>query len=182
MLPILKFIRNFIDENPLICCYDEISTIKKLLGDDDEIKLKQKYSCIGLKIKKQLYYFKAKIDVPDNYPVACIKYVPMMTKDINKKFIFLFNNCFVCRLGDVDTNFPPLFTRHFTGQGRELARQCVEPPLRKKSHTPFIPSPSLEVVTSFLIQYVYLSMFMLYRYHSYSYLIFSFCELYHLDV
>ncbi|XP_071871664.1 uncharacterized protein [Bombus fervidus] len=130
VLPILKFIRNFIDENPLICCYDEISAIKKLLGDDDEIKLKQKYSCIGLKIKKDLYYFKAKIDVPDNYPVACVK------------------------LGDVNTNFPPLFTRHFTGQGKELARQCVEPPLRKKSHTPFIPSPSLEVVTSFLIQCV----------------------------
>lgn len=93
MLPILKFIRNFIDENPLICCYDEISAIKKLLGDNDEIKLKQKYSFIGLNIKKDLYYFKAKIDVPDNYPVACVKYVTMMTKDINKKFIFLFNNC-----------------------------------------------------------------------------------------
>ena len=77
MLPILKFIRNFIDENPLICCYDEISAIKKILEHDDELKLKQKYSCVSLKIQKGLYCFKAKIEVPDNYPVACVKYVSM---------------------------------------------------------------------------------------------------------
>ncbi|KAK9300013.1 hypothetical protein QLX08_007135 [Tetragonisca angustula] len=130
VLPILKFIRNFIDENPLICCYDEISAIKKILEHDDELKLKQKYSCVSLKIQKGLYCFKAKIEVPDNYPVACVK------------------------LEDADTNFPPLFSRHFIGQGKELARQCVEPPLKKKSQSPFVPSPSLKVVISFLINSV----------------------------
>ncbi|XP_017893319.1 uncharacterized protein LOC108632940 [Ceratina calcarata] len=130
VLPILKFIRNFIDENPLICCYDEISAVKNILQNDDELKLKQKYSCIGLKVQEGLYYFKAKIEVSDNYPVTCVT------------------------IEDADTNFPPLFTRHFLGQAREIARQCVEPPLRKKSQSPFTPSPSLKIVASFLIQSV----------------------------
>lgn len=78
MLPILKFIRNFIDENPLICCYDEISAIKNILENSDELKLKQKHSCIGLKVQQGLYYFKAKIEVPDNYPIACVKCVSLI--------------------------------------------------------------------------------------------------------
>ncbi|CAL7939003.1 unnamed protein product [Xylocopa violacea] len=127
VLPTLKFIRNFIDENPLICCYDEISAVKEILVNNDELKLKQKHSCISLKVHQGLYYFKAKVEVPDNYPVACVK------------------------VEDADTNFPPLFTRHLLGQGRELARRCVEPPLKKKPQQPFTPSPSLKTVTSFLI-------------------------------
>ncbi|CAL7939002.1 unnamed protein product [Xylocopa violacea] len=128
VLPTLKFIRNFIDENPLICCYDEISAVKEILVNNDELKLKQKHSCISLKVHQGLYYFKAKVEVPDNYPVACVK------------------------VEDADTNFPPLFTRHLLGQGRELARRCVEPPLKKKPQQPFTPSPSLKTVTSFLIK------------------------------
>ncbi|XP_017763062.1 PREDICTED: uncharacterized protein LOC108552890 [Eufriesea mexicana] len=130
VLPILKFIRNFIDENPLICCYDEISAIKRILQNDDELKLKQKHSCIALKVQQGLYFFKAKIEVPDNYPVACVN------------------------LEDADTNFPSLFIRHIIGQGKEIARQCVEPPLKKKTQAPFTPSPSLKIVTSFLIKCV----------------------------
>ncbi|XP_031845759.1 uncharacterized protein LOC116432682 [Nomia melanderi] len=131
VLPTLKLVRNFIDENPLICCYDEISTLKNILENDDELKLRQKHSCICLKVQQGLYYFKAKIEIPDNYPIACVK------------------------LEDADTNFPPLFTRYFLGQGRELARQCVEPPLTKHPQkTPFTPSPSLNVVASFLIRSV----------------------------
>lgn len=132
VLPILKFIRNFIDENPLICCYDEISALKKFLENQDELKLKQKYSAIGLKIQKGLYYFKVKIEIPDNYPENCVT------------------------LQDADTNFPPLFTRYFLGQGKELARKCVQPPLKKdrQQHTSFTPSPSLNTVASFLIKSV----------------------------
>lgn len=72
------------------------------------------------------------------------------------------NNFFkIFRLEDADTNFPPLFTRHFIGQGKELARQCVEPPLNKKQQIPFTPSPSLKVVTTFLIKYVYSLIFII---------------------
>lgn len=73
-------------------------------------------------------------------------------------------------LEDADTNFPSLFIRHFIGQGKEIARQCVEPPLKKKTQAPFTPSPSLKVVTSFLIKYVIPLIFTVYRYY-YSYLV-----------
>jgi len=74
-LPVLKFVRNFIEENPLICCYEEISTLKKLLGDKDELKLKQKNSSINLTLHQDLYHFKIKLEVPDNYPTSCVMYV-----------------------------------------------------------------------------------------------------------
>lgn len=131
VLPTLKFIRNFIEENPLICCYDEISSVKKLLQEQDELKLKQKNSSIGLKIQQGSYYFKVKIEVPNDYPENCVN------------------------LGDTETNFPPLFTRYFLGQGKELSRRCVEPPLKKQpQQTPFVPSPSLNVVATFLVKSV----------------------------
>lgn len=75
ILPILKFIRNFIEENPLICCYEEISILKKLLGDKDELKLKQKISSINLILYQGLYHFKTKLEVPDDYPTSCVMYV-----------------------------------------------------------------------------------------------------------
>lgn len=131
VLPILKFIRNFIEENPLICCYDEISLLKKLLYEDDDLKLKQKNSTVSLKIQGGLYYFKAKVFVPDDYPLSAVS------------------------IGDSDTNFPPLFARYLLGHGKELGRRCVEAPL--KSKTPqevFKPSPSLNVVVSFFIRSV----------------------------
>lgn len=59
---------------------------------------------------------------------------------------------FICRFSDVDTNFPPLFKRYLVGQGRELARQCVEESLKKKAQQKFTPSPSLNIAASFLIK------------------------------
>ncbi|XP_032679166.1 uncharacterized protein LOC116847843 [Odontomachus brunneus] len=131
ILPILKFIRNYIEENPLICCYEEILILKVLLTDRDEFKLKQKNSTITLTVNQGLYYFKTKLAVPDNYPISNVS------------------------LADPDTNFSPLLTRYLIGQGRELGRQCVEPPLRKQTQTtPFTPSPSLNTVASFIIKTV----------------------------
>nr|CAD7432232.1 unnamed protein product [Timema monikensis] len=59
-------------------------------------------------------------------------------------------------LEDVETNFPPLFLCFFTGQTKEIARQCVEPPLRSKGkqQPPFKPRPSLQPVVSFLVSAV----------------------------
>ncbi|XP_012261543.2 uncharacterized protein LOC110116774 isoform X2 [Athalia rosae] len=131
VLPVLKFIRNFIHENSLCCCYDEIATLKKLLGECDKLQLKQKNSRINLKICQGLYYFKTKILVPDNYPDISVS------------------------LEDIDTNFPPVFTRHLVGQGKELGRRCVEAPLKKlPNQLPFKPKPSLCTVVSFLIRSV----------------------------
>lgn len=69
----IKFISNFIDENPLSCCYDEISKLKKCLSQDDELKLKQKTSSIIFKITQKSYYLNFKVLIPDNYPLTCIK-------------------------------------------------------------------------------------------------------------
>lgn len=73
MLNVLKFINNFIDENPLSCCYSEIVDIKKELSDSDELKLKQKTSTIVFSVKEAEYYFKSKITVPHNYPVDSVR-------------------------------------------------------------------------------------------------------------
>jgi hypothetical protein len=56
-------------------------------------------------------------------------------------------------LEDHETNFPPLFQRYFIGQSKEIARQCIEPPIKPKerNHAPFKPSPSLQPVVSFLV-------------------------------
>jgi len=70
---VLKLIRNFIDENPLSCCYNEIAAIKKDLCEADELKLKQKTSSLSLKISQGKYYFKTRILVPDSYPEHSIR-------------------------------------------------------------------------------------------------------------
>nr|CAD7432233.1 unnamed protein product [Timema monikensis] len=72
VLLVLKFVRNFLEEHPLSCCYDEISEIKRHLTDFDELKLKQKASSISLKILEGRYYFKSKVAVPDIYPETSI--------------------------------------------------------------------------------------------------------------
>nr|CAD7588519.1 unnamed protein product [Timema genevievae] len=73
VLLVLKFVRNFLEEHPLSCCYDEISEIKRHLTDFDEFKLKQKASSISLKILEGCYYFKSKVAVPDIYPETSIR-------------------------------------------------------------------------------------------------------------
>lgn len=73
ILPLLKFLNTFLEENTLSICYDEISKIKGLLSDKDEIKLKQKTSAISLIITKGLYFFKAKLTVPIEYPLKAVR-------------------------------------------------------------------------------------------------------------
>ncbi|KAK0176771.1 hypothetical protein PV328_000876 [Microctonus aethiopoides] len=130
ILPILKFIENFIGENPLICCYDEISSLKKLLDINDCLKLKQKTSLIYLDVREGLYFYKTRIVIPDDYPINAVS------------------------ITDVETNFPQLFCRYLLGQGREIARRCIEPPIKLKPNQKFSPSPSLNSVASFLIRTV----------------------------
>ena len=69
VLPVLRFVRTFISENPLICCSEEISTVKKQLKEGfDELKLKQKSSSVLLSLKEGKYYLKVLIAIPNNYP------------------------------------------------------------------------------------------------------------------
>ncbi|GLV35119.1 uncharacterized protein CBL_01733 [Carabus blaptoides fortunei] len=52
----------------------------------------------------------------------------------------------------VPDNYPEISVGHMLAQAKEYARQCVEPPLRKRktNEPPFKPLPSLEKVVSFL--------------------------------
>ncbi|ELU12714.1 hypothetical protein CAPTEDRAFT_208488 [Capitella teleta] len=81
ILHIAKFIRKFIDDNPLCICSDEISNLKKLLKTGDEIKLKQKTSQVILKLREGQYYMNVKLTVPDNYPLEVRNYSARSTGD-----------------------------------------------------------------------------------------------------
>lgn len=131
ILHLIKFIWKFIDENPLISCYDEVNLLKKSLTVNDELKLKQKYSNIILKVYNGEYYWTCKITIPNNYPISSV--------DIQ----------------DVDTNFTQTFYKHMLAQAKEIARKCVEPPLKRNpKDPPFEPSPSLEKTALFIIDCV----------------------------
>ncbi|XP_056639960.1 uncharacterized protein LOC130447264 [Diorhabda sublineata] len=127
VLNTIKFLRNFLDENPLSCCYDEISNIRKLF-QADELKLKQKSSTVVFNLKNGEYYLTCRIFVPDNYYLSAVE------------------------LQQVNTNFSPALQRYIISQAQEIARKCVEPPLKKKPREPeFKPVPSLQKCVEFLV-------------------------------
>ncbi|XP_023931502.1 uncharacterized protein LOC106155069 [Lingula anatina] len=130
VLMVLKFIRNFIQENPLCVCSEEISFIKKdLLQDCDDIKLKQKLSQIILKVKKDQYFMNFKITIPDNYP-------------FDQSSIEV-----------ADHNFPEPLTVNILAQANEIARRCVQPPLKKRpKDPPFEPKPAVRPVCEYMIR------------------------------
>ncbi|XP_076035708.1 uncharacterized protein LOC143021827 [Oratosquilla oratoria] len=130
ILQIIKLVSNFIDENPLCCCSEEITNIRKTwIEGSDELKLRQKTSSLLLKVNEGSYFIKYSIFIPENYPE---KQVGIEAKE---------------------SNFPAVFQRWFTAQSVEIARRCIEPPLKKKpKDPPFVLKPSMEPVVSFLIK------------------------------
>ena len=66
----MQFVKNFIVDNPLCVCSEEISNIKKrVLQENDEIRLKQKTSQVVIKLKQDAYYLNARLTVPNDYPL-----------------------------------------------------------------------------------------------------------------
>lgn len=131
ILHLIKFLRKFIDENPLICCYDEINSIKKSISTQDVLKLRQKSSSLVLKVHNGEYYLTSKILIPENYPLSAIV------------------------LEEVETNFTPTFYKYMVAQAKEISRKCVEPPLKKLPNQPvFVASPSLGKTAHFFIDLV----------------------------
>lgn len=131
MLLVLKFIASYLTENPLCIIFDEIVAIKKLLGDNvSDLKLKQKTSSIVLTVRSDKYYFKIKPLIPEEYPEKCLSWE------------------------DYESNLPIVLIRFLNGQSKEIARQCVEPPLRQKDRRgePFKPGPSLLKTLKFIIE------------------------------
>lgn len=128
IISLLKFLNKFIEENPLLVCSDEISKIKKLLvGDEDKFKVKQKEGVIDYRIACRKYFMHFKFTVPDMYPTESV------------------------RIEFKGSNFPAILEHHFVAQAVEIARQCVEPPLRKDPKAqPFEAKASLLPVLEYL--------------------------------
>ncbi|KAL5010314.1 hypothetical protein ScPMuIL_012619 [Solemya velum] len=129
VMVMINFIMNFMEENPLCICSDEISDIKKkMLSDCDDLKLKQKSSQLVFRICQNNYHMSFVLSVPEFYPSVQIG----------------------IEVGDY--NFPELLKTHFQANAVEIARKCVQPPLKKNSkEPPFKPAPSLKPVCEFLI-------------------------------
>uniref|UniRef100_H2YY37 RWD domain-containing protein n=1 Tax=Ciona savignyi TaxID=51511 RepID=H2YY37_CIOSA len=106
---LLKFLRKFLDENPLLPCRDELNNVKKDLLQEgvDVMKMKQKQGITSVEIFKGNYHLKFTVSIPDDYPLTSVQ----MTLDRH--------------------NFPAVMAYYFICQAREFARQAVEPPLKK---------------------------------------------------
>lgn len=130
IISMMKFISKFLDDNPLMVCSEEVSFIKKKLVDaQDDLKIRQKNGVLRYRIAQDRYFLDVKIAVPYHYPVQPIS--------IEKK----------------DSNFPKLLDTHFIAESIEIARRCVEPPLKKDPRAqPFEPQPSLKKVVCHLVQ------------------------------
>merc|ERR1712223_2369516 len=76
---------------------------------------------MSLQIVKGKYFFKCKICVPNDYPTESVL------------------------IEKVESNYPRVFKVWFAQQAKEIARRCVQPPLKPKLNDPiFEPKPSLE--------------------------------------
>lgn len=131
----MKFIDNYLRENPLCIAYDEIFAIKQLLRRKNdsgaaggEFKCLQKTSSVLLIVNERDFYYKAKVHVPTEYPAKSIDFIE------NK------------------SNFPDSLLRFLNGQAKEIARKCVEPPLRASAKSDFVVKPSLLPSLQFLVE------------------------------
>lgn len=127
ILPVACFLRHFIDENPLCCCSDEVTSVKQVLALDshDQLKLRQKHSSVSVTIQRAAYRVAATILIPEDYP--------------QQRAATTLTECLL----------PAALQRWLSGQADEIARTCVEPPLRSP-RADFRPKPSLLSVVRFL--------------------------------
>ena len=131
LLPVVKFMRTFMDENPLMACSEELSFIRKeLVRPCDEIKVNRKAGCITLTIVEGKYHTQFKFTVPDHYPAAPVK--------------MELRSC----------SLPHEFQVHMSGQAQEIARQCTQAPISlraKAKASTFSPKPSLRPAALFVV-------------------------------
>ncbi|XP_031565078.1 uncharacterized protein LOC116300360 isoform X1 [Actinia tenebrosa] len=127
---LVLFLRKFLDENPLIVCSEELAYVKdKLITHKDQFKVKQKTGVISICINQNSYFMNLKLTIPDDYPDEAVSIEPKQS------------------------NFPKSLEKVFVGQAVDMARQCVQAPIRKNPKAPpFVPKPSLKVVSDFLIK------------------------------
>ncbi|XP_053959221.1 uncharacterized protein LOC128863867 [Anastrepha ludens] len=132
-LHVLCFVQQYIHENPLCVCFDEIQELRRDLSANatpDLLKLKQRHSIVQLTAKGGEYYYKLNAYIPNEYPKQGVQ------------------------LQQQESNLPPILVRYLNGQSCEIARQCVEPPLRvdKNNQAAFQPVPSLYRALKFCLE------------------------------
>merc|ERR1712059_44862 len=94
-------------------------------------KTSQKSSTVTVTVSKEGYFVTFRCKVPPDYPRCRVE------------------------IEEVACNFPRVFKIWFVENSRELARRCVEAPLKPKPNAPkFEPKPSLEPAVQFLIESV----------------------------
>lgn len=133
IIHLIYFIHQFILNNPLCICADEVRHLKNNVVETnrgDWLKIKQKLSSILVRFQQQRYHIEAKLVIPHDYPISSV------TTDITK------------------TNFPDTLNKTLIGFCEEIARQCIEKPLKvKPKDPPFVPKPSLQPVTDYLVNF-----------------------------
>ncbi|XP_068710102.1 uncharacterized protein [Montipora foliosa] len=81
VIPVLSFVRRFLDENPLIACSEELQYIKsRLLTEVDQLKVKQKAGILNICANQDKYFLDVKIAVPDDYHTAAVRNPPFEPK------------------------------------------------------------------------------------------------------
>ncbi|VDI52115.1 Hypothetical predicted protein [Mytilus galloprovincialis] len=112
--------------------YEEILSVKKkLLTSDDTVVLKQATSKVVYRISQEQYFMQFVLVVPEEYPIKQVK------------------------IELEDHNFPEILKVNFISQATEIARKCVQPPIKKKpKDPPFEPQPSVLPVVKFLVESV----------------------------
>lgn len=132
VLQCIHFVKNFLVDNPLCVCSEEILTVKKkFLNSEDSVTLEQATSKVIYRITQEQYFMQFCLSVPDDYPNKQVK------------------------IELEDHNFPETLKINFLSQAVEIARRCVQPPMKKKpKEAPFEPQPSLLPVVKFLVECV----------------------------
>ncbi|BFF95775.1 uncharacterized protein DMAD_13106 [Drosophila madeirensis] len=138
-LLVLAFAQQYLTDNPLCVCLDEIKQLRvdiktrvvcpeQLTGGEEatahvesQLKLRQKNNSVELIARGGRYTYRVTAVVPDIYPAQCVE------------------------LKGQESNLPAVLVRYLNGQSREIARQCVEPPVRlsKDELANFRPAKSL---------------------------------------
>ncbi|XP_016955036.1 uncharacterized protein LOC108027923 [Drosophila biarmipes] len=132
-LLVLAFAQQYLTDNPLCVCLDEIKQLRadiKTGGTESQLKLKQKHRSVELVAKGGRYTYRVTAVVPDSYPMQSVE------------------------LRSQESNLPAVLVRYLNGQSREIARQCVEPPIRlsKDQLANFRPSRSLQRSLKFCLE------------------------------
>lgn len=133
IMPILYFVSQFIEDNPLCVCSDEISWAKQnCLKDTDKVKLIQKLSQIIIKFNEENYRMVFQLTVPDDYPYKKL--------DI------------VCTENLFPNDLHEMIKKHAI----EIARQCITPPINPKRKGPVWQlRPSVRPVLEFLAEIIH---------------------------